>query len=259
MEKLLLREALDYGLLCSLTGFVAARQEHGKPVERTSLVGSALPDGWADDFAPPPPSRRAYFQMAASSPDLASGGALYEQPAHPRDISLGEYPDEDSGGGNSLPRRLTSSLRRKRNPSVGIRPRVAALASAVPQISVPEKLVLLSGPLPPFVGGEATLFDTDRAEDAAKLPNEASFSSLTVRYLNGSPKLEAIDPGLILLVFVGDMAAAVAWVRLVDLARQGGRHPLSFVREAGERVRVVLVDSSGVWTKGAPQLEAALA
>ena len=138
MEKLLLREALDYGLLCSLTGFVAARQEHGKPVERTSLVGSALPDGWADDFAPPPPSRRAYFQMAASSPDLASGGALYEQPAHPRDISLGEYPDEDSGGrefppeaSDLIPETQTQSLGRH-SPSSG-RARICGAADLCPR------------------------------------------------------------------------------------------------------------------------------
>ena len=31
--RILLREALDYGLLCSVTGFVAVRKEQGLPVE----------------------------------------------------------------------------------------------------------------------------------------------------------------------------------------------------------------------------------
>jgi len=53
LEDLLLSEALDYGLLCSVTGFVAVRKERGQVVEQTSLIGNALPEGWSGSFAAP--------------------------------------------------------------------------------------------------------------------------------------------------------------------------------------------------------------
>ncbi|MHB9032504.1 MAG: VIT and vWA domain-containing protein [Anaerolineae bacterium] len=53
LEQLLLSEALDYGLLCSVTGFIAVRKEQGKPVEGQVRVGNALPDGWSGEFLVP--------------------------------------------------------------------------------------------------------------------------------------------------------------------------------------------------------------
>ncbi len=53
LSALLLSEALDYGLLCSVTGFVAVRREQGRKVEETAEVGNALPAGWSEGFAVP--------------------------------------------------------------------------------------------------------------------------------------------------------------------------------------------------------------
>lgn len=46
----------------------------------------------------------------------------------------------------------------------------------------------------------------------------------------------------------------LARVRLRDLVRQRGVRPLNLRRPRGAQVRVVLVDPSGVWARGAPEL-----
>jgi Ca-activated chloride channel family protein len=51
LRRLLVREALDCGLPCAETAFVATRTEEGKPVEETVLVANALPSGWSGRFS----------------------------------------------------------------------------------------------------------------------------------------------------------------------------------------------------------------
>jgi len=50
IRGLLVKEALDCGLACSETAFVAVRKEAGKPVEGTVPVANALPSGWSNEF-----------------------------------------------------------------------------------------------------------------------------------------------------------------------------------------------------------------
>jgi Ca-activated chloride channel family protein len=50
LRSLLLREALDYGIACSETAFVAVRREAGKLVEGSVAVANALPAGWSEEF-----------------------------------------------------------------------------------------------------------------------------------------------------------------------------------------------------------------
>src|SRR5262249_33445973 len=50
LRDLLVREALDYGLACSETAFVAVRKEAGQVIEGSVAVANALPAGWSDDF-----------------------------------------------------------------------------------------------------------------------------------------------------------------------------------------------------------------
>jgi Ca-activated chloride channel family protein len=51
LRTLLVREALNYGVSCMETAFVAVRREAGKPVDGWVVVGNALPAGWSDTFA----------------------------------------------------------------------------------------------------------------------------------------------------------------------------------------------------------------
>src|SRR5205823_9270009 len=50
LKRLLVREALDYGLACAETAFVAVRTEAGQPVAGTVAVANALPAGWSPQF-----------------------------------------------------------------------------------------------------------------------------------------------------------------------------------------------------------------
>src|SRR5262245_22495163 len=50
LRDLLTREALDYGLACSETAFVAVRKEAGRVIEGSIAVANALPAGWSDGF-----------------------------------------------------------------------------------------------------------------------------------------------------------------------------------------------------------------
>ena len=50
LRYLLVREALDYGLACSETAFVAVRKEAGRVIEGSVAIANALPAGWSDDF-----------------------------------------------------------------------------------------------------------------------------------------------------------------------------------------------------------------
>jgi Ca-activated chloride channel family protein len=116
---------------------------------------------------------------------------------------------------------------------------------------------LFSG-VPSFTGGEAVLFDSSRPEDAALLPETATFVRLRVEFPDGTPPADSLDAGLSLLLFVDDLAAPRARVRLADLVRHGGERPLNLRREAGQVVRLVLADLAGAWAAAAPALKVAL-
>jgi len=111
--------------------------------------------------------------------------------------------------------------------------------------------VLFSG-TPAFTGQDAVLFDS--ATSTAGLPDGGTFSRLVVRFLDGAAP-DAIDPGLVLLLYADDPTTPRARVRLADLVRQGGERPLNIQRQAGQLLRLVLQDTSGTWANSAPRLE----
>src|SRR5207248_8194400 len=114
---------------------------------------------------------------------------------------------------------------------------------------------LFSG-MPHFSGSEAVLFDSARPEDAARLPDAAAFSELRLRFLDREPA--GLDRDLALLLYVEDLAAPRARVRLADLLRQGGTRPLNLRRTAGQVVRLSLSDPNGAWRDAAPAIEVTL-
>ncbi|HOG46285.1 MAG TPA: VIT and VWA domain-containing protein [Anaerolineae bacterium] len=230
LRGLLAREALDYGLASSETAFVAVRQERGQPVEGTVAVANALPRGWSDSFLSPagytgsvplaaPPAPMGFLDASASM----SGASFLRASG-------------TSGGGR---RRATH---------------IVSDQQAAPR--GPQGATVFLG-TPVSAGGKAMLFDSSRPEDARTLP-EGTLSRLALRFTGGAPAADSLDAGLALLIYVDDMAAPRARVRLADLVRQGGERPLNIAREAGQRVKVVLVDPAGAWAGAAPAIEVAI-
>jgi Ca-activated chloride channel family protein len=219
LHDLLVGEALDYGLACSETAFVAVRREAGKPVEGTVLVANALPSGWSEEFL------------------LAQAMPAFAMPA--------------AAGG---PR--AQAARTKMAPAMPAYPRMFRVADsgARPQL---ESRMLFSG-VPQFTNDEALLFDSSRAQDAQQLPDSVQIVQLKIHFSGGVPKPQALDPRMSLLIFVDDLSAPRASVRLVDLVRQGGERPLNILRPAGQVVRLVLVSAGGAWAYGVLQVEVAL-
>lgn len=224
MRDLLVRESLRYGIVCAETAFVAVRKEAGKPVEETVAVASALPSGWSEGFLGAPGSFGAAGAVTASlmaapllmpaSPALAADRYLSIESVHSRRLwDLFAPADSDAW-----------------------------------DVDAPEEAVskppIFQG-VPSFSNSEAVLFDTARAEDGARMPETAHIRQLSVRIAAGS----AFDPMTLdretaLLLYLDDLAAPRAKVRLADLLRQGAR-PLNLRRQAGQRVRLVLSDPGG--------------
>jgi Ca-activated chloride channel family protein len=232
LRALLVKEALDYGLACSETAFVAVRQEASKPVETSVAIGNALPAGWSESFlssssavlfagvaspqsvAPTKARARRFMQMSAASPTFKAleefaEGLRYE-------VDFGEV----------------------------VEPRI-------------KTQTLFSG-FPQFLEREAILFDSSRPEDDKKLPEPIIISMLEIRFPAGMLSPENVDPSLSLLIFVDDLALPRAKVRLVDLIRQGLKRPLHLSKQAGQAVRLVLLDPNSAWQQSAPKVEVLL-
>lgn len=103
-------------------------------------------------------------------------------------------------------------------------------------------------------GNGAIVFDSTNES----LPDEVWFTSFMVRFADPQLTADAIDPGLVLLLYVGDPATPRARIRLADVLRLGGRRPLNLRREPGQIVRLVLDDPAGTWANGVPALEIVL-
>jgi Ca-activated chloride channel family protein len=109
-------------------------------------------------------------------------------------------------------------------------------------------VTIFSG-IPAFTNAEAKLFDARQDEG---LPEETTLTRISVQFDGRAPR--SLDPGLQLLIYVGDLAMPRATVRLADLLRAGGERPLNLRRRSGDAVRIVLRDPHGAWATGAPRI-----
>ena len=101
------------------------------------------------------------------------------------------------------------------------------------------------------------LFDSTRSSDADNRATRV-LTRLRLRLSGGTVEPQRLDPGLTLLIFVGDLAAPRARVRVADLLRQGGERPLNLTWGAGQPLRIVLSDPQGTWSGAAPELDLTL-
>jgi Ca-activated chloride channel family protein len=234
LRRLLVREALTYGLASAETAFVAVRTEQGQPVAGTVFVANALPTGWSEGFLGGPAAMLC--TLAAPAPAAPAGYAAADS-YFAMNTSVGAAP--------SVPHRL-----RKSAGAFGFAlPSAGGAGEVSPTLA--GHAVVFAG-VPHFEGQEAVLFDSARTEDAERLPQEeATFVQLRVAVPGGPPVAE-----LHVLLFVDDLTAPAARVRLADLVRQGGDRPLNLRKRSGERVRLVLSGEPG--DQPLPSLEVTL-
>jgi len=245
LRNLLVREAVDYGLACSETAFVAVRKEAGQVIEGSVVVPNALSAGWSDDFELQPPV------MARLAPPRVSAERAYSPSRElllcQRDVGS---PDEPSFAARelSLDMFAMDSIAYSGGPDFQL--------ADEDELPVSNRTVMFSGK--PQGSGEIILFDSARDRDGRQVHETGTINRLIISFAGGAPAAESVGTDLCLLVFVGDLATARAKVKLVDLVRQGGARPLNLSRKRGETLRLALVDPAGVWSEGAPHIEVAL-
>ncbi len=254
VRELLVRESLAAGVPCSETARVAVRSETGQPVTETRIVGNALPKGWSGAThmlkRAPISLRRRYAGPPAPGGSGAGGDSDdadtttdFDPLERPRGISISPVPGSAPQGQNvkltpeMIDRLRAASARGQRTELPPIRPTGAIRISIAAGQHVPAN--------------GAVLFDS-ASDDAGRL------TFLSVAFADKAITADALDPELTLLLFVGDLVAPRARVKLADVLRQGGRRPLNLRRNAGEPIRLTLEDPSGAWAGGAPAVEIVL-
>ncbi|MBI3978906.1 MAG: VWA domain-containing protein [Chloroflexi bacterium] len=273
LGDLLLRESLAYGLLSSATGFVAVRTEAGRRSEGTIPVAGALPAGWSEDFTGAQAShvrfRRAGGGAAAAR--FASMAAGYAPPAEAERSALSpgdaDSPGDEARSSVKHYKPISSDQFVEGSPAdetrfsgkwLNLQRRLLPQSAQRTGGRTPRLDRVRFDGIPQFRSGEALLVDSSRPEDAARVPDSYTFSSLRFRFVDPVPAPESLAQDLTLLVFVDDLAAPRAVVTLRDLLRQGGKRPLNLLKQAGQPLRIVLKDPKGRWAIRAPRIEVVL-
>jgi Ca-activated chloride channel family protein len=238
LRDLLAQEALDYGLACSETAFVAVRKEAGRVIEGGVVVANALPYGWSDRFERRERDvmacRRAVLRKRLPAPDFAP------------DFSL--RSDDDTG--------VLASRSAPMADMFMAAPIAIAQAWDEAESPSPDRITLFSGR--PQGSGEIILFDSARDQATQQLLEMGKITRLVISFPDGAPDADSLGAGLCLLLFVDDLATPRARVKLADLVRQGGARPLNLARKPGQALRLALADPAGVWLANSPRIEVAL-
>ncbi len=215
LRSFLVSEALGYGLASAETAFVAVRHEVGLPVAGTVVIANALPSGW--------------------SPGFLSGGQMRQT------------------GGRMM---RTMSMGRSGFAAAASIPPAAADSAVLRFARATTGLINVFAGVPQWNNGEAVLFDSASASAAAgQTLSPRTISRLVISFTAGMLAAVTIDPALTIAIFVDDLAAPRANVRLAELIRQGGERPLNLAWRAGQPLRIVLRDPNGGWAAGAPEFE----
>jgi Ca-activated chloride channel family protein len=249
LKKVLVREALNYGLACSETAFIATRSEKGKPVGETVVVANALPAGWSESFLAAGAGALSRTMFCLSAP----AGAVPMVGMDPAFLEESESEEQDAGPGAVFSALSVPSPRKARMAKAAAPYR----SSAVHMHERAKRGEIVFQGKPVFVKTEAVLLDTANKADGDRLPGNTTLVQLQVEFPDGRPTVNHLD-GLALLLFVDDLAVPRARVLLADLVQQGGARPLNVRRRSSERVRLVLEDRQGTWAEGAPTIRLSL-
>jgi Ca-activated chloride channel family protein len=219
--KLLVRESLRFGLVCSATAFVGERLEAGRRVEASVQVPSALPYGWSEAFAAGAPPAVPTLARAITGASLR-GRAMKAAPDRammppaaamaPQSESLELQLLESSAGFSTEPQLV---LRYQGTPSGTERSLVLAHGASI---------------------GEAGV----------------RLSRLRARITD--PR--GIDPSMeVWICLDDDRSTPLVRVKLAELLALGGERPLNLAVPAGTSVQVVLWLGDAAWPEAAGELD----
>ena len=245
VRELLVRESLSVGVPCSETAFVAVRSEVGQVVTDTQIVANGLPHGWSERFADLGSRLQGIIgaPLGAMLSSAFSAKALDDESvnsmlmANDGDAAMEDVPPVRSIQKRSIVRPMLSSSR--------LLSGLSRLENVAPVVSDLRISVAAKQHTP---ADGAVLFDSATGD-------AGQFTFLSVAFADGAITVESLDSELTVLLFVGDLAAPRARVRLADVLRQGGRRPLNLRRTVGQPVRLILADPSGTWSSGVPAME----
>ena len=244
LKPLLVKESLRYGILCAETAFIATRKEAGVPVAVSVLTANAIPSGWVEEGA-----AGIDWMMAAPAAAVAGGyGRARVQRAPTGGAAYAAPPSPSPASPRSFLRGFGSSLNARKQRSS---PMQGAAAYEVTESASQQSSAPLFEGIPMFADGtaQAVLYDSV-AEGSVVLPDNVTFMRLEIQFPAGALDAAGLGAGLSLLLYVEDLTAPRARVRISDLLRQGGVRPLNLLRGAGQRIYLVLSDEEGVWENG---------
>ncbi len=218
VRELLVRESLAAGVPCSETAFVATRTEAGQPVTGAVAVANGLPAGWSNRFeniigAGGYGGGNACFCACFAAPP--SPAPFDDTTVESVDSMLVDFGDTDGADTTTDfdPLERQRGINISSGPSAPMKKfRMSASARATNSAAPPVREVRVSvtaGQHAPADG--AVLFDS--SGDAGGLPDACSLTFLSVACA------AALDPELTLLLYVGDLAAPRARVKLADILR----------------------------------------
>jgi Ca-activated chloride channel family protein len=218
VHRLLVRESLRFGLVCSATAFVGERVEAGRRVEASVQVPSALPAGWSDAFALRAIAAAPAMALTAAPPAPAGRvGKRMERHAQ-RELDVASAPP----------------------PPQGAPPMSAPLDASATGV-----VVRYAGT--PHAGEKSLIL----ARAAAARDGKARLSRLRARVAN--PR--ELDAGIELWVCLDDATTPLVRVKLAELLALGGERPLNVAVPAGARVQLVLWLGDAAWPARAAMLE----
>jgi Ca-activated chloride channel homolog len=240
LDEILVAESLNFGLASAETAFIATRSEPGKPVESFAIVANALPAGWDDSMLMR--SKRLAGSVGGSLEMLCC--VMMQDDRRAGGAGAGIVAGDSFSGDTVSAETVTSYLQSFD----------AVASTAAPRISRPQTFVLFSGE--PALTAETTiLFDSKDATPLGPAGEQGVFNFLEVVVPADRANARHLDPGLCLLLYVDDLSAPRARVKLADIIRQGGRRPLNIDWRAEQRVQLALADPARAWRKDPPHLQ----
>jgi Ca-activated chloride channel family protein len=213
VQRLLVRESLSFGLVCSATAFVGMRTEVGRRSEATVLVPSALPAGWDGALA----DRALRSTIMPSAPTLGAMGS----------------PNFASGAARP---QLRSSARRRESSL----PPADNVGTEPPGV---DRILRFRG-IPVLQNGTTVLAEGVAGEQLALRPTRLRAA---IEGFDPSRLDELIE----LWMCIGDSDAPAIRVFLRELLALGGERPVNLSLAHGVHVWVRLHAQSAPWPAAA--------